>query len=162
MARDRLLSNAPIDKVFWVCDGRILKNMQELLNALNTMDDETFAYHVSKERNDFANWLKDVFGARKLAAKMRKTKKREKAAVLIKTVLDEKKKKLKARKLRSAGIKVHRLKKRRKQKKNRKNAKKKMLKKKAKKKKQRMKATQKKYSKKRINKKKKGKNAKRR
>jgi len=38
---------------FWVNNGAVLKNLIELRDALNTMSDETFAHHVSAEKNDF-------------------------------------------------------------------------------------------------------------
>jgi hypothetical protein len=63
----RLLSDVPDDKRFYCADGRVLKNLSELGNALNDMSVETFAHHSSEERNDFANWVRDVIGDKTLA-----------------------------------------------------------------------------------------------
>jgi hypothetical protein len=52
---------------FWVNDGNVLKNLQELPGALRNMDAETFMHHVNDEKNDFANWVNDVVGEKTLA-----------------------------------------------------------------------------------------------
>ncbi|HLD89308.1 MAG TPA: DUF5752 family protein [Candidatus Nanoarchaeia archaeon] len=93
MAKNKLLANVPIDKVFWICDGRILKNIYELNDALQTMTDDTFYYHVNKEKNDFASWIRDVMGGRKLAAELAKARNRLDAAKKIKAVLEKSKSK---------------------------------------------------------------------
>lgn len=97
--RNRLLSNAPGDKVFWVSDGRILKNLSEMINALNTMSDETYKFHTSGEKNDFADWVLQVFGSRKIYLKIRTMRKREKVAQAVKKVLDVEKEKKKKKML---------------------------------------------------------------
>ena len=51
----RLLDDVPEEYVFQCHDGRVLHNMQELADALNTMTDETYAFHVTTEKNDFTN-----------------------------------------------------------------------------------------------------------
>lgn len=64
---EKLLANVPEEHVFRCCDGRILRNMKELEEAFTRMTDETFSYHSNNERNDFANWVRDVIRDRKLA-----------------------------------------------------------------------------------------------
>jgi hypothetical protein len=54
------LADVPQEHVFWCNDGRILKNVRELCDALGAMSDDTFAYHVNTAKNDFSNWVKDV------------------------------------------------------------------------------------------------------
>lgn len=54
------LADVPQEHVFWCCDGRILKNLGELCDALGAMSDDAFAYHVNAAKNDFSNWVKDV------------------------------------------------------------------------------------------------------
>ena len=53
--------------VFNVCNGDVLKNLNELASALKRTDDFTYGYHVNTEKNDFSNWIKDVIGDDKLA-----------------------------------------------------------------------------------------------
>jgi hypothetical protein len=62
------LADVPQEYVFWCCDGRILKNLRELCDALAVMSDDTFAYHVNAAKNDFYNWVRDVIKDETLAA----------------------------------------------------------------------------------------------
>ena len=66
----RYLNSVPEDKVFWSHDGAVLHNMAELSQALNSISNETFAYHVNPEKNDFANWVKNVIGDEMLATQL--------------------------------------------------------------------------------------------
>lgn len=66
---------APGEQCFWTTDGRILANLVDLRDALASMTDDVFAYHVSKERNDFADWIEQVLEDAELAATFRKSKK---------------------------------------------------------------------------------------
>ncbi|MEM2121741.1 MAG: hypothetical protein QXU20_03750 [Candidatus Woesearchaeota archaeon] len=76
----------PSEKEFILNDGRRLKNLRELLEALKTMDNNLFNHHVSPERNDFANWIKDVFKKEFLAEKVLNAKTREE---IIKVLSEE-------------------------------------------------------------------------
>jgi len=69
-----ILSNVPEDKVFWVNDGRVLRNLQDLSSALANISEETFAYHVNNEKNDFGNWVNGIISDKKLANEIAKTK----------------------------------------------------------------------------------------
>jgi len=66
--------NAPEENVFWCSDGKVFRNLQELASALETMDDETFSHHANNERNDFSNWIADVFSEKKLAFQIKNMK----------------------------------------------------------------------------------------
>lgn len=79
----RYLSPVPTEKVFWSHDGSILKDMSELALALNRMSEETFAYHVNKEKNDFANWVKDVLSDDQLATQMYRLHDRNSTVALV-------------------------------------------------------------------------------
>ncbi len=70
----KILIDASPEKCFWACDGQVLKNLGELAGAIEKMSDDVFNYHVTKEKNDFANWVSDVFGEEKLAAELKKAK----------------------------------------------------------------------------------------
>jgi len=72
-----LLKNAPPEQSFILQNGRVLKNLHELANALVSMDDQTFFHHVTKERNDFANWIAGVFSDEKLAKQISRLRSRE-------------------------------------------------------------------------------------
>jgi alpha-amylase/alpha-mannosidase (GH57 family) len=77
------LKDVPGDKVFWVIDGSILKNLNELAVALRKMKNETFKYHVNSEKNDFYNWVKDVIEDHELAGQLKEIKNRLKAASVV-------------------------------------------------------------------------------
>ena len=56
---------------FWLKDGKLLLSLEELLKALDRMDEATFTHHVTPQRNDFARWVADVFKDNHLAKKLR-------------------------------------------------------------------------------------------
>ena len=37
-----------------------IKTAQELVDAINTLDDKTFAEHVNDQKHDFADWLNNL------------------------------------------------------------------------------------------------------
>jgi hypothetical protein len=45
---------------FYFKDGKIASSLKDLYYILNDISDDTFYHHVSVERNDFSNWIKDV------------------------------------------------------------------------------------------------------
>ncbi|MGB9748456.1 MAG: DUF5752 family protein [Candidatus Woesearchaeota archaeon] len=59
--------------VFWLCDGSTIKNLDELLEHLKMMNEETFKYHVNQEKNDFAKWVYDIIKDEKLANDLKKS-----------------------------------------------------------------------------------------
>jgi len=71
------------DKYFVLCDGKTIKDYQELASLLETVNDDVFFYHVNNERNDFANWVNDVFGEEKLANEIRKSKNKTEIIAII-------------------------------------------------------------------------------
>jgi len=79
----RLLADVPEEYVFWCHDGRILRSTKELGAALNAMADETYAFHVNTEKNDFANWVRDVIKDERLAKDLQKAPNQAQAAKLV-------------------------------------------------------------------------------
>lgn len=67
--------SAPSEQCFWTTDGRVLANLVELRDALKAMDEAVFAHHVTKGKNDFAEWIEHVLLDAELAASFRKSKK---------------------------------------------------------------------------------------
>ena len=59
------LSDVPGDKVFYVNNGPVLRNLGDML-AL-PLSNEQFSYHCNSSKNDFFNWITEVIGDRKLA-----------------------------------------------------------------------------------------------
>ena len=77
------LANVPEEHVFKCCDGRTLRNMQELRDCLHSMTDETFVYHVNNQKNDFSNWVKEIIGDEKLAAYLKKLPTKTQAEIMV-------------------------------------------------------------------------------
>jgi len=59
--------------------GTSIKNLQELADALEIMDDTAFKHHVTKDKNDFSNWVGDAIGDIILSKDLMKAKTSEKA-----------------------------------------------------------------------------------
>lgn len=77
------LATVPEEYVFWCHDGRILRNMKDLAEALEIMSDETFSHHVNAEKNDFANWVRDIIKDEKLARDLSRSNDRAVAAKAV-------------------------------------------------------------------------------
>ena len=77
------LVQAEGNSCFWIHNGPVLKNLVDLRDAFETINDEQFNYHVNKDKNDFANWIRDVLHEIPLATKLQnyRTKK-----TMIKTI----------------------------------------------------------------------------
>ena len=76
----KFLSKVPEEYVFRCQDGRLLRDMKELAEALTTMTDETFTYHSNVEKKDFSNWVREIIGDEKLARDLEKATDRTQAA----------------------------------------------------------------------------------
>ena len=63
---------APLDKAFALPDGRKLKSLFELVDELETQTDEHFTQFVTPSKNDYSNWIRDVFGEKALATEIEK------------------------------------------------------------------------------------------
>jgi len=62
----------PIDgsQHFRVVDGRTLCGLKDLALVMEHLADEVFHHHVSGDKNDFANWVRDVIHDEALAQEM--------------------------------------------------------------------------------------------
>lgn len=68
---------------FWSRDGQILRNLSDLQLAFGSMDDEIFIHHVTKEKNDFADWVEHVLGDSECAQALRTARKKERAQKIV-------------------------------------------------------------------------------
>ena len=83
---ENYLKEVPYDKRFFTKDGRELKNLVDLVFYLGIVSDDVFSKHVHGRKNDFAKWVNDVIGNKKLAREMRKTKSKK---IMLKLVEKE-------------------------------------------------------------------------
>ncbi len=70
---------------FWVNNGPVLKNIEELANYLSEISDEAFQHHVNSEKNDFSTWINEVVGDKKLANDFLSSKSKSSAAKKVKS-----------------------------------------------------------------------------
>ena len=90
IVRKEVLGEAPVERHFVVADGRKLKSLVDLAKALETMSEEVFRHHVNDIRNDFSNWVNDVFQDAGLSEELAKVKdKAGSEIVLLRKLLKE-------------------------------------------------------------------------
>lgn len=77
------IKQAPQDKVFFLIDGRTLRDIKELADSLDEMADHVYYHHVTEERNDFAQWIHDVFKDAELAEKLRESTGKHHSQIII-------------------------------------------------------------------------------
>lgn len=80
----RALVCADGESCFWTTDGEVLENLEQLETAFGSMEDEVFLHHVTKEKNDFAQWVEDVLQDAACAADLRRSKKPGSARTVVK------------------------------------------------------------------------------
>ncbi len=71
------------DKLFFLIDGTTVGSLAELIDAFDRMSDDIFYYHVTPDRNDFANWVNDVLVMPDLAESIRPAQGPLRAEVVI-------------------------------------------------------------------------------
>ena len=88
-ARQKVLVYADNARSFWVHDGQILNSLEALYDVLNSMEKEIFSHHVSKEKNDFADWVSAVLCDETCAADLRNAKTPRSARLIVATHLKQ-------------------------------------------------------------------------
>lgn len=63
---------APDGKELTLANDTVVCSLEDLCEAMNKIDPDTFYQHVGDGRNDFADWVDDVFGLTDLAEKYRR------------------------------------------------------------------------------------------
>jgi hypothetical protein len=90
----KVLGRTPNEYTFVLADGTKLRSLFDLMQALQGMTDDVFRHHVTDFRNDFSNWVHDVFREPKLAEELRGiNNKLEAELVLLRKMVDELRKK---------------------------------------------------------------------
>ncbi len=70
----KILGDAPVEKQFILSDGKKLKSVYDLVDALEKMNENMFRSHVNDMKHDFGNWIGDVFEERNFAKHVKKIK----------------------------------------------------------------------------------------
>ena len=88
----KYLANAANDKVFWVHNGQVLRNLEDLEKCLHSMTEDAYKYHANKDKNDFSNWVSAVIGDKVLAMGLTSARNKESAHKDVKNRLHSLKK----------------------------------------------------------------------
>lgn len=84
----KVLKKVPSEVSFYIVNNVVCSDLLELAEALEDLAEEHFKHHVTEMKNDFANWVENVFEEPKLAKRLREAKTQEKhIIVLLKHVL---------------------------------------------------------------------------
>ncbi len=67
-----LFKKAPKNREFYAIDGNVFDSVKEFSLGLREMNDNTFWHHVTPDRNDFANWVEEIFKDKELAEQLHK------------------------------------------------------------------------------------------
>lgn len=86
---EKFLQNVPDCNYFVVVSGTKLKNLTELADALESMTDEIFNYHVNETKNDFACWIKECIRDISLAETLLITKSKRDTAKKVRDRVSE-------------------------------------------------------------------------
>jgi hypothetical protein len=71
------------ENYFVLGNGGVIKSIKELAETLEYLSDDEFRYHVNDSKNDFANWIRDVFGEKDLADRLFATKDKKDTHIII-------------------------------------------------------------------------------
>ncbi len=100
----KLMQDAKPEHAFYCADGSVLKNLRELAEKLKGISHEAYRHHANEPRNDFHNWIRDVYGNEKLAKKISAAKSSAEAAAIIEKALAPKQQKGKPAKREKSAI----------------------------------------------------------
>ncbi len=83
VSKARVKRNAPKENYFILCNGKPVKNIKELADIMEELEDSVFNHHVNDDGNDFANWVKDIFRDIELAEKITGVKNKKHMQLVI-------------------------------------------------------------------------------
>ena len=86
------------ENYFYVHNGSVLKSKEDLLGCLRNIDEESFDHHVNSEKNDFANWVRDILKDEKLSKKLAQSRSVDEMVSSIEETIQLKRGKIKGRK----------------------------------------------------------------
>ncbi len=74
---------------FRLSNGQIIKNLKELPDIIQNIDEAVFKNHVNDVKNDFATWIYNVFRLNDLSVKLGPVKSKEETVRIIKAYLQQ-------------------------------------------------------------------------
>ncbi|MEK6947787.1 MAG: hypothetical protein AABX19_00935 [Nanoarchaeota archaeon] len=88
MVKD-ILSEVDGDEVLLLANNRTVSSIKGLYILLQKLDDKIFYAHVNEEKNDFYNWVRDVYQDKKLADDLLWCTNKESMIFCLKSRLEE-------------------------------------------------------------------------
>ncbi len=76
-----------LEKSFWTIDGKVLRNLKQAVEYLEKIKKSAYVYHINKKKNDFADWIKDVYQKKQIAEKIKKVKTPKQIANIIRKMI---------------------------------------------------------------------------
>lgn len=86
LSQMKIYKDVAPNKVFLVHNGMKLKNISELMNFLDVIDDKTFNHHVAHDKKHFIDWIRKAVGDKELARKFELAKTREEMIAVLDNV----------------------------------------------------------------------------
>jgi len=68
---------------FKLADGKEIRNLNELGESFESMDDDSFKQHVNGEKNDFSEWVSSAIKDEKLSEDLTQAKDRNRAQIMV-------------------------------------------------------------------------------
>ncbi|MFH1915821.1 MAG: DUF5752 family protein [Nanoarchaeota archaeon] len=72
-----------MDEAFYCRNGKVARNLDDLVAIMNEMEQDEYSHHVSEFKNDFANWILHVLDNASLAEEVKKCGTREETLARI-------------------------------------------------------------------------------
>ena len=73
----KILAKVPLDVSFWLCTNHYLRSLKELSSTLENISDDTFRYHVNRDKNDFEAWIRQIVKDKELSREISRIKTKE-------------------------------------------------------------------------------------
>ena len=70
----RTLKRIPSEQYFVFANGLRVGHYLSLADVLESIEESVLAHHVNEVKNDFASWIKEVFGEEELAKLVKRSK----------------------------------------------------------------------------------------
>lgn len=73
----------PPEKYFVLQDGTAIKSVSDLAMMMDNISDDNYNFHVTEEKNDFSNWIRDVFNDHELAESLLSVKDKKESQIML-------------------------------------------------------------------------------
>jgi len=99
---EQKLDDVHPDQTFRTATGEEIKNLKQLVHVLQDISPESFAHHVTDEKNDFGSWIRHSVKDDELAEMVEKTTDFDKTKQIINDRIELLEKKIEVRKIKDS------------------------------------------------------------